>query len=378
MSRKVNLVTYVLIFAASLALLSVNIAYCATLQVSATRDSYIDAGSPDSNYGSEAALYVESYDAQQRRTLVQFDLSTIPPSAEITSATLKLYYATYSKSVVAGESPGGRIYWAYRVTQPWTESGITWNKYDGTTPWTTAGGDYTGTGGAALTMPSSMPRWVEWDVTNIVEAWIEDSQPNYGFIIKDADETLTVDNWVWTSFRSSEYITQEDRNPILEIIYTDPNAQVMPTIESAVFDSPSSWVTTDTFNVGDDVCVIGWDFLPETDYEIQVVNDVDWTDGMTIPAYIAKTSVTTDWLGEIADAYPVWNGATPGKYDIIVDVNGNGEYDEGIDALDDSDIEVTAGFFVVPEVAIGSIMAVAAMFAALGLFAYKKKQTPKQ
>jgi hypothetical protein len=34
--------------------------------------------------------------------------------------------------------------------------------------------------------------------------------------------------------------------------------------------------------------------------------------------------------------------------------------------------------FVIPEVAIGSIMAVAAMFTALGLFAYKKKHTPKQ
>jgi hypothetical protein len=34
--------------------------------------------------------------------------------------------------------------------------------------------------------------------------------------------------------------------------------------------------------------------------------------------------------------------------------------------------------FIVPEVAIGSIMAVAAMFTALGLFAYKKKHTPKQ
>ena len=34
--------------------------------------------------------------------------------------------------------------------------------------------------------------------------------------------------------------------------------------------------------------------------------------------------------------------------------------------------------FMVPEVAIGSIMAVAAMFTALGLYAYKKKHTPNQ
>jgi hypothetical protein len=34
--------------------------------------------------------------------------------------------------------------------------------------------------------------------------------------------------------------------------------------------------------------------------------------------------------------------------------------------------------FMIPEVAIGTIMAVAAMFTALGLYAYKKKHTPKQ
>jgi len=376
MSRKVNLVTYVLIFAASLALLSVNSAYCATVQVSATQDSYIDADFPDLNYGSETALYVESYDAKQRRTLVHFDLPTIPPGAEFTSATLKLYYATFSHAR-GGNNPGGRIYWAYRVTQPWTESGITWNKYDGTTSWTTAGGDYTETGGASLTMPSSMPRWIQWDVTTIVEAWIDDSQLNYGFIIKDADETMTVENWVWVSFRSREYTNQPGKNPILEIIYTEPG-QVTPTIESAIFINPTTWTTTDTFGIGDEVCVVGAGFSPETSYDVMVVNDVDWTDGMTIPSYIAKTTVTTDSGGGVMDAYPVWYGATPGKYDIIVDVNNNGIYDEGIDALDDSDIEVTAGFFVIPEVAIGSIVAVAAMFAALGLFVCKKKHAPKQ
>jgi hypothetical protein len=30
-------------------------------------------------------------------------------------------------------------------------------------------------------------------------------------------------------------------------------------------------------------------------------------------------------------------------------VNGNGRYDVGIDALDDGDVEITAGFYVVPE-----------------------------
>jgi hypothetical protein len=44
--------------------------------------------------------------------------------------------------------------------------------------------------------------------------------------------------------------------------------------------------------------------------------------------------------------------------------------------LFDMHIPPTPAGFIIPEVAIGSIMAVAAMFTALGLFAYKKKHKP--
>jgi len=60
---------------------------------------------------------------------------------------------------------------------------------------------------------------------------------------------------------------------------------------------------------------------------------------------------------------------------MLVYLMGNTQEDSGL--LDTRTPPTNPGF-VVPEVAIGSIMAVAAMFAALGLYAYKKKQTPKQ
>jgi hypothetical protein len=37
------------------------------------------------------------------------------------------------------------------------------------------------------------------------------------------------------------------------------------------------------------------------------------------------------------------------RFDMIVDVNSNGQYDEGIDALDGDDIELVAGFVIIPE-----------------------------
>jgi hypothetical protein len=71
---------------------------------------------------------------------------------------------------------------------------------------------------------------------------------------------------------------------------------------------------------------------------------------MEIPERLAGTAITvsSDNEGNIPST-DVWTDPqVVGKYDVVVDVNGNGQYDEGIDALDDSDIEVTAGF-TIPE-----------------------------
>jgi hypothetical protein len=357
----VGLMLYTIIF------LSVTVSATTVSIQPSSQDSYISEWSSSSNNGGNDYILVNPHAGHAYRIVVKFDLSSIPSGSTVSTATLKLLY-----NHGTSETPAGRTYMAYRITQSWTEMGVTWERYDGTNSWATSGGDYTTSGGASSIFPSSYG-WMSWDVTNIAKAWIETGEPNNGFLVKDDNESSFVGAIPQANFCSREW-AESDKRPILEITYTEP----APSIESAVFTSPSTWTATDTFNVGDDVCVIGSDFLPDTEYEVQVVNDVDWTDGMTIPAYIAKASVPTDYDGEILDAYPVWNDATTGKYDIIVDVNDNNKYDEGIDALDDNDIQVTAGFFVIPEVAIGSITAAAAMFTALALYTYQKKHTTKQ
>jgi PKD repeat protein len=143
-----------------------------------------------------------------------------------------------------------------------------------------------------------------------------------------------------------------------------------PTIESAKYHSPSFWSTWDVFNIGDEVCVVGTGYTPDSSIEVQVVNDVTWIDGMSIPSFIAKTTVPTDAFGDVFDAYAVWSFATPGKYDIVVDVDGNGVYDVGVDAIDDFDVD-TAGFFVIPEIPLGTIMALTSMLA--GFVIYSKR-----
>jgi hypothetical protein len=171
-------------------------------------DSYIDEYFPVTNYGTEASLDVSSY-TYDARSLVKFDLSSIPPSAIINSATLKLY-------LHAVGSTNGRTFWAYRLTQSWTEGGVTWNRYDGSNTWTTQGGDYTTADGSSSIVPNG--GWTIWDVTSIVKSWVEGGLPNNGFLIRDGDESSTT--YYHAQFYSKDEATSNGLRPILEVDYT--------------------------------------------------------------------------------------------------------------------------------------------------------------
>ncbi len=157
----------------------------------------------------------------------------------------------------------------------------------------------------------------------------------------------------------------------------DPS--IMGAVESAVLvrtgrtieSCDSTGAKQDTFSIPDEAYVMGSGYSPNTAYDIYVVEDVvAWSDGMVIPSRVPGTaaSVSSDTDGNIP-ATLVWSAPlVPGKYDVVVDVNADGAYDVDVDALDDSDIQVTAGFFVIPEVPLGTIMATATMV--IGLLAY--------
>jgi hypothetical protein len=106
----------------------------------------------------------------------------------------------------------------------------------------------------------------------------------------------------------------------------------------------------DAFNVTDTVYVYGANFSASTTYAFYVTEDVTWIDGMPIPPRVmgTATTVSSDSSGNIPTT-AVWDSPlVVGKFDIVIDTNGNGVYDHGVDALDDNDVEVTAGI-VIPE-----------------------------
>lgn len=111
-----------------------------TLVLQPTIDSYMSGVQTGTNFGGSTQIihglvYSGGTKLQWRRGIVNFDVSALS-GAIITSA--KLVREVLSVSGAGGV--GARL---SRCTRPaqWTESGVTWNMYDGVNLWTVGGGD---------------------------------------------------------------------------------------------------------------------------------------------------------------------------------------------------------------------------------------------
>ena len=129
-----------------------------------TEDAYIWETNPDDNSGSSSSLYTGIISGGLKRSLIQFDLNSIPACSQITSATFHIYRrsgGSYSEAVEI-----------YRVTAPWEENTVTWNSFNNqfdSQVW--AGFSANGTS------------WVDTDVTNLVQAWVNGTHSNYGLLL---------------------------------------------------------------------------------------------------------------------------------------------------------------------------------------------------
>jgi hypothetical protein len=155
-------------------------------------DATIRQSYPDMNLGPWITLDAGRFSDQPvgnliHRSLVRFDLSSIPAGSAIISAELQLR--------LAGVSAGyyGTFVYVYRVTHDWVEgdgtNGVTWNEANhiaaspgSSIPWT-AGGEWTTEDAASLEVLYSGGWIAPWDVTGIVQDWACGAS-NYGFMIR--------------------------------------------------------------------------------------------------------------------------------------------------------------------------------------------------
>jgi cysteine-rich repeat protein len=89
----------------------------------------LDPTKATANFGTGKVLEAGAFGPGTRRTLLRFDLSTIPAGASLSTAQL---------SVRKAQSLGPDTVTLYPITAPWSESTVTWNSfndaYDGNSP----------------------------------------------------------------------------------------------------------------------------------------------------------------------------------------------------------------------------------------------------
>jgi len=158
-----------------------------------TDDTFVWEYYPDTNYGSDANLYVRSHEDDDIRLFVEFDLSSIPAGATIDVATLRLYCTDYD---------AGRIFEINRVTESWSEDTATWNYQPSVTI----------TNEVEVDSPESTGWWETSVTAQVQDAW--NIGTTYSCRIKDRSE----DN---PTAKSSTFDSKEGTNdPQLYVEYS--------------------------------------------------------------------------------------------------------------------------------------------------------------
>lgn len=199
--------------------------------VTTAKDATIFGGAPTTNYGSITTLKIvkEGSGSDIMRSLIEFDLSSVPAGSTCNSATLTLriitveYYAGY---IDFHELLSGR--------DGWDEAQVTWNVYSTGNSWGTAGCSNTSTDRAAATIgqytgtitPSAIN--VALSTTDVAD-WFGASNANYGMLIKGNTEP----DWERVELASSDHATTGYR-PVLVVDYTEASSGIEGTLSATL------------------------------------------------------------------------------------------------------------------------------------------------
>lgn len=206
-------------------------------------DVALDQLSPTTNRGTTANIDVGEYNAatgNAYRSLLKFDLSSIPPNATINSVTLSLWQTT-------DWSDNGTPFRVFRVKRAWVEAQATWNIFSTGNSWQTVGGfgandaEQTDIGSRAFTASEANGE-KQWTLTaSAIQEMVAGTWANNGFMLK-ADTEL---NDMYR-FRSSDDATSAER-PKLVIDYSEATNTPTATATFTATNTPTNTATaTDT------------------------------------------------------------------------------------------------------------------------------------
>lgn len=243
-----------------------------------TADSYLNecnATTRDTNYGTSTTFEVDEADGgcsgntnADLNGIIKWDLSTLSGCTTVNNVYITLYI----------DNPDTEAFDLYEVERNWTETGVTWNKYDGTNNWATAGGTGTGDIDTAKSGDTCCGATTGFHTTTLnatavqyVQDIIDGVDNNYGWLITHNEGNETNGSII----RSRNHSTVNTR-PKLTIecdgrtaeVYLDQTAnnhdvaslsdqEIVTTTTGAVWRAPEFDGTASDFIV---IPNSGWDF----------------------------------------------------------------------------------------------------------------------
>jgi len=163
-------------FFCTLALVATAAAETVTLTPSQDSDIYKFFDGPSFSIDS-LNVGADPSQAHSHHALVQFNLAPLTiPAAEIGSAKLRLFALSPSSSEFGTPRPG--LVSVLRQGKAWTVSTLRWSSLDAREQ-----------AGTIPIVSTTIEVWVELDVTALAKQWVSGAVPNYGLVLRPADES---------------------------------------------------------------------------------------------------------------------------------------------------------------------------------------------
>lgn len=180
-------------------------------------DTNIYNWSVNSNNGNSSSLSTSS--GKGEKSLIRFDLASIPVNSTVQSATLQLFL--YYSDASAGTRPSE----LHKLNVDWLEMQATHSLRKTGVPWAGGGplpnSDYV-TSAAAVAQTGSKGVWVTWAVTALVQDWVNNPANNNGVLMFDPMPYANSDQGGYMrAYRSSNHWEPAVR-PKLNVVYAAP------------------------------------------------------------------------------------------------------------------------------------------------------------
>jgi hypothetical protein len=176
-------------------------------------DAYVSSLNPDDNYGSIEYIGIK-VDTMLPRDLwysyIKFDLESIPPGSVVSSATMQLYVYRFPPP------PDRRIMECWLVSKNWEEETITWSNQPPSAELVTSTPVPNSEGWISVDVKSSVEKFTSKDAAGYI--------PNYGWMLKDQDETSPTQYAMYS--KEAIFIPPTDLKPRLEVNYYPPHLEL--------------------------------------------------------------------------------------------------------------------------------------------------------